>query len=186
MLKYLIPKFSIRDLPILIGFTVLGALIAGTYGIVHDQVTYWIGPEYFTRFKFDQFNWARWTDNDRVFVATIGFLATWWVGAIVAWILTRRMLPNQRRDVAYRKIWLGFGIVFASVLLFGIGGYAYGLIRGPDADYSYWDGAFRLYGVTDHWPFIRVGYIHNAGYMGGLAGLILTYILIRPQKNGHV
>ena len=30
-----------------------GAMLAGVYGILHDQVTYTISEEYFTRFKFD-------------------------------------------------------------------------------------------------------------------------------------
>lgn len=44
----------------MLGLCVVGSLIAGTYGILHDQVTYSIGPEYFTRFKFEQFAWADW------------------------------------------------------------------------------------------------------------------------------
>ena len=49
-LRYLIPVFPIRDLPIMLRFTLIGALIAGTYGVLHDQITYSIGPEYFTQF----------------------------------------------------------------------------------------------------------------------------------------
>jgi hypothetical protein len=32
-----------------------GGCIGAIFGIVHDQVTYTLGPEHFTRFKFDQF-----------------------------------------------------------------------------------------------------------------------------------
>lgn len=180
---FLIPRFPIRDLPIMMKFGLIGALFAGCYGIVHDQVTYSIGPEYFTHFKFHQFEWADAGFSDRIFVSCIGFLATWWVGLIVAWILSRRMLPNQTRSVAYRKIWLGFGIVFATGFLFGIGGFIYGLIRGPDGDYSAWHNTLAPLQVTDTWSFMRVAYIHNASYLGGLSGLLLTFLLVRAGES---
>jgi hypothetical protein len=31
--------------------------------------------------------------------------------------------------------------------------------------------------------FVRVAYIHNAGYLGGLIGLILAIIYTRKQKR---
>ena len=148
MLKYLIPTFPLRDLPVILGFALLGALIAGTYGVIHDHVTFSISPEYFTHFKFDQFKWANPEMGNRMFVSCIGFLATWWVGLIVAWFLARRLLPNQPRNVAFRKIWIGFAIVFATGIVFGIGGYLYGVIRGPYGDYSGFSYVFERLGIT--------------------------------------
>jgi len=170
----------------MLGLALLGSLIAGAYGVVHDHITYSIGPEYFTRFKFDQFRWANLHMGNRIFVSCIGFLATWWVGLIVAWVLARRLLPNQSRRVAIQKTFKGFAIVFATGFLFGIGGYCYGLYLGPDADYSAWSAALNRLGVSDHWAFIRVGYIHNAGYLGGLAGLVLTFLLLKPANMKNV
>ena len=40
MLKYLIPRIAFADLLAIIGVSLLGALIAGGYGVVHDQITY--------------------------------------------------------------------------------------------------------------------------------------------------
>jgi len=180
MIEYLIPKFPLKDLPIMIGFSLLGALLAGTYGIIHDQVTYSIGPEYFTNFKFKQFHWADMNLSPRIFVACIGFLATWWIGPIIAWILSRRLLPNQPRSVACKKILYAFVIVFATAVMFGLGGFLPGTIKGPDADYSNWNWAFEDYQIQDKWNFVRVAYIHNAGYLGGVVGLVLSYLLVRP------
>lgn len=94
MLKHIIPQIPLADLTALLGITFLGALIAGGYGVLHDQITYTIGPEYFHNFKFHQFAYADFGFGDRVFATTIGFLATWWVGLFVGWILARRCLPN--------------------------------------------------------------------------------------------
>lgn len=183
MWKYLIPKIALGDLRVMIRYTFLGALISGSYGVLHDQVTYTIGPEYFHNFKFEQFAYADLGFGDRFFVAIIGFLATWWVGVIVGWILARRMIPACSLDVAQRKILLGFLTVFVTAFLFGVGGYLYGLFRGPDADYSYWQATLQRYQVDDHFRFMCVGYIHNAGYLGGISGIILTYVIIKPKRS---
>ena len=183
MLKYLVPRIPLSDIPALLRFTFLGALIAGCYGVVHDQITYSIGPEYFHNFKFQQFANADLGLGTRVYVATIGFLATWWVGAIVGWILARRLLPNQPRQVARQQIMQGFAVVFATGIAAGIGGFAYGFWRGPDADYSAWQATLQQYHVIDQWKFMRVGYIHNASYLGGLIGLILTFFILRPARS---
>jgi hypothetical protein len=183
MLKHIIPRIPLADLPELLTVTLVGALVAGCYGIAHNQITFTIGPDYFYNFKFHQFRFADFGFGDRIFAGCIGFLATWWVGAIGGWILARRILGTCPKKTAYRRIAAGFAIVFAAALLAGILGYLYGLWRGPDADYSPWQATLDHYRVTDVWPFMRVGYIHNAGYIGALVGLVLTYIAIRPGKR---
>src|SRR6185503_8995132 len=100
MLKYLIPRIAWIDVPAMIGIAIVGSIIAGFYGVLHDQITYSISPEYFTKFKFKQFEYANFGLGDRIFVSTIGFLATWWVGFIAAWFLARRLTPCQPRHHA--------------------------------------------------------------------------------------
>ncbi len=162
----------------------VGALVAGVYGVVHDQITFSIGPEYFYKFKFQQFAYADFGLHDRIFAAEIGFLATWWVGMIVGWILAKRCLPGQDRPVASKQIIRGFCIVFAAGFLAAVGGYLYGLFQGPEADYSAWRRFLETRGVTDHWSFLRVAYIHNASYLGGLVGLLLTFVPSSLESSG--
>ena len=60
----------------MIGFTLVGAILAGLYGILHDQITFRISKEYFTRNKFDQFHYARpESGSDLEFTSRIGFHA---------------------------------------------------------------------------------------------------------------
>ncbi len=56
-----------------------GALAGGLYGAVHDQISFSISREYFTRMKFIQFAWADFGWPERLFAAEVGFLATWWM-----------------------------------------------------------------------------------------------------------
>lgn len=183
MLKYLYPKIKFRDLLSILSVAVFGAVLAGAYGIVHDQVTYSISPEYFTKMKFFQFHYADFGLGNRIFAGTIGFLATWWVGFFVAWILGRRLIPDQPRDVAIRQVFQGIGLVIAVVIAFGIGGFLFGWLRGPDADYSSWEPILKSMRVDETWSFVRVAYIHNAGYMGGALGLGLALWFIRPMQK---
>lgn len=159
----------------------VGAIIAGAYGILHDQITFTIGPEYFSKFKFEQFRYADFGWGDRVFVGCIGFLATWWVGFVFAWFFARRHFPDQRRDVACRAILKSFVVVWLCGVLAGVIGYVYGLWLGPDADYSSWRIPLLQFDVIDSWSFIRVAYIHNASYLGGLVGFVVALIFIRPN-----
>ena len=183
MLRFIIPQIALRDLWPMTAIAVCGALVAGTYGILHDQLTYTISEEYFSKLKFDQFSWADIGLPDRMFVAQVGFLATWWVGFFCAWFLGRRVIPDQPRHRAVRQIVNGCTIVFVSALVLGIIGFGYGVWRGPDADYTYWERTLYDLDIEHKWSFIRVAYIHNASYFGGLTGLVLALVLVQPNKK---
>lgn len=181
MLKYLIPRIDLADLPAMFAMAFAGAILAGIYGVLHDHITYSIGPEYYTNLKFKQFKFADFGLGDRVFVCCIGFLATWWVGFIIGWFLSRRLIPNQLLGPAFRSVFRGFAIVLTCGALAGMVGYLYGLWRGPGADYSAWLPIVTRFQITDIWAFVRVAYIHNASYLGGLIGLIISLIVVRPK-----
>ena len=184
MWKYIVPCIPMADIPATLKMVASGAVIAGCYGVLHDQITFSIGPEYFYNLKFHQFAYANPGLGDRVFAGCIGFLATWWVGAIVGWVLARRFIPNRSRTEAFRLIRTGFAVVFISGFTAGLAGFLYGTYRGPDADYSHWQNAFRVFGITDHWAFVRVAYIHNASYSGGLIGLLIAMFTISRRHSG--
>jgi glycerol uptake facilitator-like aquaporin len=181
MLRFIIPKIPLRDLPPMILVSLVGAIVAGVYGILHDQITYTLSPEYFTKLKFHQFDYADFGFSERVFAAEIGFLATWWVGLFAAWFLARRVFPDQPRARAYRQMALGFAIVIATALCAGCLGYVIGVCRTPVAPDSAWDLVFKSLKIENRHAFIRVAYIHNGSYIGGLLGLLLA---LRISKRG--
>jgi hypothetical protein len=45
MKALLYPKLRLDLLPSMLGYAMLGAFIAGFYGVLHDQITYSISPE---------------------------------------------------------------------------------------------------------------------------------------------
>jgi len=181
--NFLIPKFPVSQMPAMLGYAALGALVAGLYGVVHDEITYSISPEYFTRLKFLQFHYADFGFSPRVFVAEIGFLATWWVGFIVGWFLARVAVPSFPPAKVRLHCFGGFAIIVACAFAASVMGSGLGLLRGPTADLSAWQGFVSANGVVDLPRFVRVAYIHNASYLGGLIGLVVALIRLRRLKR---
>ena len=164
----------------MLGYALGGAVLAGLYGILHDQVTYSISPEYFTQLKFAQFRYADFGFPARVFVAEIGFLATWWVGLVAGWFVARVSVPAFSPPEAIRCCARAFLIILASAFAAAVMGYGFGLMHG--ADYSAWETKASTLRITDLPNFVRVAYIHNASYLGGLIGLITAILWLRKQK----
>jgi hypothetical protein len=182
-MNLLYPKFRLNLLPAMLGYAALGGLLAGFYGILHDQITYSISPEYFTRLKFAQFHYADFGLPSRIFVLEIGFLATWWVGFIGGWFLARMAVPAFPPAQARQHCFCGFGVVLGCAFAGSMAGFGLGLLPGPAADFSAWQGFVTTHGVVDLKGFVRVAYIHNASYSGGLIGLIIALLHIRRMRR---
>jgi len=151
----------------------LSIIIAGFYGILHDQITATISPEYYTKFKFQQF---RVNENlpYRQGVAYVGFYATWWMGATIGILLAivALIFPDYKSMKA--AIIKALTLVFITTALSGLIGYVYGkTILNPNT-VNWW----LPDNVLDKSSFIIVGAIHNAGYIGGLLGLVLGMVLM--------
>src|ERR1700676_2970104 len=61
-------------------FLPAAVLVAGLFGMIHDQISYSVSDEYFTKFKFIQFHLLDSDVPERIRAAEVGFLASWWMG----------------------------------------------------------------------------------------------------------
>lgn len=161
-----------------------GALIAGIYGIVHDQITFSIGPEYFTEFKFQQFFYLPKDQPEWLIVAEIGFLATWWVGFFAGWFMARLSIPHLPWRQAAALSLQGVCVMTGTSLLAAVIACLWAPTRAEDPRMENWDGMFAGRDVIDTVAFAQVGYIHNASYLGGLIGLILALLWMRVRRRG--
>src|SRR4051812_37382676 len=152
--------------------TALGVLVAGSYGVVYDQVSYTIAPEYFTRFKFQQFAWADLGWPPRGFAALIGFLATWWVGLIGGWVLARLGLAELWEVAGWRPVARAFGWMAGVAVVGGIIGALAGVAVTQSGDFSRWDDWRVARDLRDVRAFVIVAYLHAGSYLGGLLGLV--------------
>ncbi len=185
-MNLLYPRIRKGSIGSLIKTALLGAIVAGVYGIIHDQITYTISPEYFTRFKFEQFSYADLGLGERAFVIAIGFLATWWVGFFAGWFLWRLGVDKYCNPPAIRNIIKRFTWIIASGLVCGSLGFCYAKYRLQKDAFEDWLAYSEAIGVVDHGAFMTVGQIHNFGYLGALIGLVIAGIAVRRERNRRV
>jgi hypothetical protein len=156
---------------------VLISLVAGLYGALHDQLSFTISPEYFTLFKYKQFRFTpEQFGGHRATVAVIGFLATWWVGAIAAlFIMPLGFLfkdpSGMRKEMARATI-----VMLMVAMASGLIGLGFGWLD-PE-------GRSLLLPGWMH-AFSAVGRMHNFSYAGGAIGLCaaVTVMVWRSQRN---
>lgn len=153
----------------------LTALVAGAYGMLHNQLTYSIAPEYFTKIKFPAFG----IDVDRIGgprqgAACVGFISTWWVGALAALCLSLAGMIHPDRIMFSRTV-RALGFMLAVAVLFGLLGWGIGELTVRLSD---WAAA-----MEDRFEFpgkvLAVQIMHTSSYLGGLIGLIVGFIDIR-------
>jgi hypothetical protein len=159
----------------------IGIIIAGVYGILHDQLTYTISEEYYTKFKFYQFGLCHTgteaiLPHPRLSVAVVGFLATWWMGVPVSIILGLVGLIHKDAKTMFRITLHAFALTIFIAFLTGLVGLIYGwfyLSKQPITSFEEW---FIPNNLKDFRKFISVGSMHNFSYLGGLTGLIAGVI----------
>ena len=177
-MNFLYPKLQWRSVRWLLRSAFTGTLVAGCYGIVHDQIIFGISPEYFTKLKFIQFHWADAGLPDRIFVAEIGFLASWWVGFIAGWFIGRLAVDRISPEHRWRLTLRAFGMMLCFAIIGSFGGCFFGLLHKPD--YGHWS-YFAARGVSDLPAFVRVAYIHNGSYLGGFIGLMAVLVYFKTR-----
>jgi len=168
-----------RKFGVFAGMVFIAIILAGLYGMLHDQVTYSISPEYFTKFKYRQFDFDPLAfGGDRQTVAVIGFLATWWMGLIIGLPLALLGLIFSDYRTMRATITKAIGVVFMIAILFGIAGFFWGKYYLINKGVNWW----MPDNLINRNDFIIVGSIHNFSYLGGIAGLVSGIIYMIRKK----
>jgi hypothetical protein len=161
----------------------LTPLIGGLYGVLHDQLTYTISPEYYTKFKFYQFGLMD-IGNEAIFpnprneVSIVGFLATWWMGLPIGIVLALVGLVHSDSKKLFRATMGAIVVTIIIAFTTGLIGLAYGKFYLADTGVNLW----LPDNLIDKKNFIAVGSMHNFSYLGGLTGLIAGIIYSVKQK----
>jgi hypothetical protein len=166
-----------------LGVSVLGATL---YGILNDQITVTLSPEYFSVFKCRQFapvlEWTGLLNAPvRVQAILVGTLSTCWFGLFLAIVLSISSMAGRHPPLPtsdYVRAVLGIMLFTLCVSLL-LGGVAYVAepILTPDAA---------------HWPFLKgiqevrcafaVGGWHNGAYLGGFMGTMLAGLWAQRRR----
>lgn len=149
---------------------VLGCFFAGCYGMLHDQISYTVSPEYFHQFKFKQFQ-INPIFHGRDGAAIVGWYATWWMGALLSIVLIPAGYWLVGKQKYYSAILKSYGLVTLSAIVVGVVALLVACI--------YVDQALARQFVRN-WQdlngpiaFMCVGVMHTFSYLGGGLGLII-------------
>ena len=175
---------------------IIAPIIGGIYGIVHDQITYSISEEYYTKFKFVQFGIENFVlgqnigtgkapeiilNNPRIGVAIVGFLATWWVGLIIGIFLNLIGLKHRNGKEMFNTTIKAIALTTIIALFTGLIGLIFGKIFLVENSPNW----FFPDNLIDRENFIIVGSMHNFSYLGGLIGLIIGIVFSLKQKRKY-
>ncbi|MEJ8802153.1 hypothetical protein [Pontibacter sp. H249] len=169
---------------ILLLILVIAPLLGGIYGIAHDQLTYSISPEYYTKFKFYQFGLMDMGNeaifpNPRLEVSYVGFLATWWMGVPIGLILGLVGLIHRDGKSMFKATMKAFSVTMLVAFITGLLGLAYGYFCLSATSIDWW----LPENLIDKVSFVSVGSMHNFSYMGGLVGMIVGVVLSIKEKK---
>jgi signal transduction histidine kinase len=159
---------------------VLCCIIAGIYGILIDQLTYTVSPEYYTHYKFPLYTINPYEfGGDRMSALVIGFLATWWTGLFIgAGLGFTSMIFEQRRE-RRKNLVVAVLIVLVTTILLGVIGYFYGLVVEVN---DVVDQRMLIQSLNDPVEFIIVRSVHQHSYVGAFLGLFLGISYLFTQK----
>lgn len=175
----LFPRLSLRQFIEALKITAIGALIAGMYGSIHDQISFTISPEYFTKMKYVQFGLTNSMFPPRWNVAYIGVMATWWVGLIGGWLLARLGIMKLPPAIRLRRTWQAFAIVVTTAAATGAIGVAAALFATDAGSLERWRDIQHALDIEDLRAFMIVAFLHEAGYIGAVFGILIALIFVR-------
>ena len=158
-----------RKIGLLFLIIAVSIILASIYGIAHNQISYSISTEYFTKFKFGQFGFIEYgLDTPRITAGIVGLWSTWWLGLLIGFVngivgLTQKTAKTMWRSafgatIRTLGIAIGFGILGILIGKF--------LISNLSID---WNVPTDL---TEQKSFLTAGAMHNFSYAGGIIGLV--------------
>lgn len=176
--------FMMRKALVVLFILFIAPIIAGIYGVIHDQITYTISSEYYTKFKFFQFGLARLGDeaifpNPRLQVCAVGILATWWMGPPIALILALVGLRHRNHKQMLRITLKSMTVTMVIAFITGLVGLIYGRYYLADTNVNWYFPA----NLVDRRSFVAVGSMHNFSYLGGAIGLLAGIIYSIKERN---
>jgi hypothetical protein len=151
-------------------------IAAGLFGAIHDQISYTVSPEYFTRFKFIQFHLVNTDLPARLRVGIVGFKASWWMGIPLGVLCGAAGFVQRTPMQMARALAFSLVIAVALALMVALVGLAYGWWQTRSIDLRAYTGWYVPAGLNDVRAFLCAGYMHNAAYLGGAVAIPVVWL----------
>jgi hypothetical protein len=174
-----------KKLLVYILIMVLAVVFAGLYDMLHNQISYTVSPECFTKFKFEQFGLTNSHLPERLRASLVGLLAAGWMGIPIGWLVGAvGFIHEDHRQMLRVSLW-SMLLVVGSTLLFGLGGLIYGFHQTAQIDPSAYDNWYIPDNVTLLRRLLCAGYMHNSSYLGGALAIFVAlafHIIVRVRS----
>ena len=164
-----------RKLAVFAAFLVLAVLTAGAFGALHDQISYTVSNEYFTKFKFFQFHLLDPEVPERLRAATVGVLASWWMGIPLGLLAGAAGFLQPTASQMLKALLLSLAVITGFTLLVALAGLVYGYSRTTNLDLHNYAGWFIPQNLVHPRNFICAGYMHNSAYLGGVLAIPVAW-----------
>ncbi|HLX96234.1 MAG TPA: signal peptide-containing protein [Verrucomicrobiae bacterium] len=165
-----------KKIPVFILLVLFAVVLSGLYGMLHNQISYTVSPEYFTKFKFRQFGFVDLQLPDRVRASMVGFLASWWMGIPIGLLVGAvGFIHSGPRRMFKVSLW-SFAVVVAFTLLVGLCGLLYGYFETRTINLADYQGWYIPDDVINLRRFLCAGYMHNASYLGGTLAIFVAWV----------
>jgi hypothetical protein len=149
---------------------VLAVVSAALYGFLHDQISYSVSREYYSKFKFVQFGLSG-LESEHIAAGVVGVLATWWLGLPLGLMLAGVGFSHKNSTRMLVNTLKSFGVVVVVALLVGLLGLLYGYVQTRSFDLAEYRGWFIPPDLIEPRRFLCAGYMHNSSYLGAVVAL---------------
>jgi hypothetical protein len=157
-------------------FLPVAVVTAGLFGMIHNQISYSVSNEYFTKFKFIQFRRLDSTIHERIRAAEVGFLASWWMGIPLGLVCGSAGFIQRSPDLMRRALILSVPVIVLLTLAIALAGLVHGWRQTGTvnlASYRHW---YVPANTQELRRFLCAGYMHNAAYIGGALSIPAAWI----------
>lgn len=165
-----------RRLAFFVAYIVLAIAAAGVFGILHDQISYSVSHEYFTKFKFLQFHLLDTDVPERVRAAIVGFKASWWMGIPLGVLAGAAGFVQRSPAQMARALLWSLPFLVAFTLAFALAGLVYGVLQTQNFDLETYRGWFLPANLEEPRRFLCAGYMHNSAYLGGALAIPVSWV----------
>ena len=159
----------VNKLALIISVMLTAIFLASTYGFLHNQISYLISEQYFTKLKFSQL-WSMdyLLEHPRLGAGLIGIISTWWFG-MLSGLISGIIASSQSQ---FRAAWKS--AIDAIIRILGITaiGSLIGILVGTFIVSQLNVNWHLPVGITEERRFLIAGTMHTFSYIGGVIGLI--------------
>lgn len=171
-------KFDVKKTLAVFLVSIMAALLAGIYGMIHDHISYSISNEYYTKYRFLQYGLVN-EDGDRiihprVFVSLIAFFSTWWLPFISGVVFGFFNLIQSSWRKLFQTSFVAIMIAVLITIISELIGLFLGIIFLSKLSKSFFvDWCFIPDNLQHFENYIAVGSMDIFSFIGGIIGLVL-------------